>query len=328
MSLVFPSPEQIGQRFNIVNTVPTVMLVLYVGLLLASVAPGGDPSLHRAVGVVGQLDAADVGLVVLATVALGLLVHPLQFALVRALEGYWTFAGPIGDVAAARATERHLARRERLNDLRLVGDPLTWWERRDPKVIPRRQQRAASRLTAFPHKKERVMPTQLGNALRRAEDFAGDRYGLDAIQWIPRLHPIAGPEMVDVIADARNQMDVALRFVLIWLVATAFTIAVLASHGPWLLMAIATYVLAWIAYTGGVHAARGYGETLVWAVDLYRFELVKQLHFPLPPNHRQEQALNELIGTLLSGERMILEEVADDVLGPLPAYDHEARSAE
>jgi hypothetical protein len=327
MTLAVPSPEQIGRRFNLVNTVPTLTLVLYVSAISASGAPEQAPSLAHASDVISHLNAIDLALIGLATVALGLLIHPLQFALVQALEGYWTFVGPMGDLAAARARERHIARRKRLNDLWTDEGPLNWWERHYPEAISRRQQRASKGLADFPHNPKRTMPTRLGNVLRRAEDLAGERYGLNAIQWIPRLHPLAAPQMVAAISDARNQMDVALRFVLVWLVATAFTIPMLASHGPWLLLALGTYTLAWLAYRGGVHAARGYGETLVWTIDLYRFELVKQLRFPLPATHQREKDLNGMINTLLTGDRLRLGSDADKWLGRLPPYQHGSESS-
>ena len=323
MGLVVPTAEQFGRRFNVVNTVPTLVLGAYVGMVLASGAPSQTPSVGRAAHAVAALGLADIALAGIAIVALGLLVHPLQFALVQALEGYWTFAGGLGDIAAARGRQRQLSERRRLNKLRLETAPTTWRERRNPAIIPLRQERANHRLTDFPHRKERTMATTLGNVLRRAEDFAGDRYGLDAIQWIPRLHPLAAPEMVAAITDARNQMDVALRFVLVWLVATVFGLVALAPHGgPWLLLTLATYFLAWLSYRGGVHAARGYGETLVWAIDLYRFQLVEQLRLPLPISLPRERVLNRQISTWLSGERLNLGDHADAVLGELPRYRH------
>ena len=267
------------------------------------------------------LTAADLAIIGVGVIALGLLLHPLQFALVQVLEGYWSY-GSLGDFAAVRGRQRHLDERQRLNALRVEEGALSSREGRSPEMIRRRQERATRRLADFPHDKDRIMPTRLGNVLRRAEDFAGDRYGLDAIEWIPRLHPLAAPQMTAAVSDARNQMDLALRFVLVWLVATAVGVVLLARHGPWLLLPLATYFLAWLAYRGGVEAARGYGETLIWAIDLYRFELTAQLRFPLPATHAREKELNRQITALLRGERLILGSAADAEFGHLPRYRH------
>jgi len=66
-------------------------------------------------------------------------------------------------------------------------------------------------------------------------------------------------------------------------------------------------VLAWLAYRGACTAAIAYGEGLDTAFDLYRFELLKTLHLPLPDTWESERAANtELTAFFLQGEPMPL----------------------
>jgi len=218
----------------------------------------------------------DLALLVLCGTALGLLFSPFQVGFVRILEGYWAPHGPLGLVAESRRN-RYRRRRRELKVLAIQDRALTWWEQHHPHLIEKRQEQAARRLSELPADDDRVLPTRLGNVLRRHEDLAGDRYGLDALEVIPLLYPVAPTAMIDLIEDARNEMDVMVTFVLTWLLATAFGLYLLHNHGPWLLLPLATYGLAWASYRAAVIAAGGYGRTLMRAIDLYRFDLIEQL---------------------------------------------------
>jgi hypothetical protein len=145
--------------------------------------------------------------------------------------------------------------------------------------------------------------------------------GLDAIEAIPRLYPLMGDRMVEIIEDARREMDVAASFVAVWLIATGFSLAVLAAHGAYVTIAFATYLLACLSYRGCIVAARDYGSTLIWAIDLYRFALIEQLRFDPPTDLAAEQRLNNQVMKLVTGDRYLFGDAADSQLGgPLPPY--------
>jgi hypothetical protein len=111
------------------------------------------------------------------------------------------------------------------------------------------------------------------------------------------------------------------RFVVVWLMASAIGVLLLAIHGPWLVIPLITFSLAWICYRGSVAAAEAYGDTLVWALDLYRFDLVEQLRFPLPMDHADELKRNRTMMEFIRGDRYILEKQGAK-LPPLPPYRH------
>jgi hypothetical protein len=71
-----------------------------------------------------------------------------------------------------------------------------------------RQHFAISQLRlAYLPKPKRLLPTRLGNALRAAEDRAGQRYGLLTVTILPRLYPY----LSERVRRPCNQLDVAVR---------------------------------------------------------------------------------------------------------------------
>jgi hypothetical protein len=46
----------------------------------------------------------------------------------------------------------------------------------------------------YPRDAGRILPTRLGNRLRRYEDLAGPQYGLNAIAIAPQITLVAAPE--------------------------------------------------------------------------------------------------------------------------------------
>jgi hypothetical protein len=285
-----------------VVALPAITLVAFVALLVAAGAPAHAPSAAVAARNLGRLGIVDLAVLVFGATALGLLLSPFQVGLVRMLEGYWAPSGPIG-VFAEHRRERYRELRHELKDLAIVSHPLTRWEQRHPHLIEQRQRAADRRLTALPSDDARVLPTRLGNMLRRHEDLAGQRYGLDALEVIPRLYPIAPAAMIDLIEDARNEMDVMVTFVLTWLLATASAVYLLRDHGAWLLLALGTYGLAWASYRAAVVAAGVYGRTLMRAVDLYRFDLIEKLRLAPAERIADEIAHNRAIAEMLLDPR-------------------------
>ncbi|WP_206797311.1 hypothetical protein [Amycolatopsis sp. MtRt-6] len=145
----------------------------------------------------------------------------------------------------------------------------------------------------------RVMPTRLGNALRSGEDTIGSQYGLDAILTAPHVALIAPPEHVGYLQDARQQLDTAVRLCVVALIVTAETAACLLLDGWWLFVALAPYLLAWIAYRSSVAAADHYMAIVGTVLDLNRFKLYESLHVKLPMNTVEERWNNRKLMAIL-----------------------------
>lgn len=155
----------------------------------------------------------------------------------------------------------------------------------------------------FPVDMPRLMPTRLGNVLRRFEDQAGAAYELPAVTVIPHLALVAPPEHVAYLEEQRIQLDAAIRLALVALVAAAFSFVFLWSDGLWLLVALGCYGFAYAAYRGTVVTAREYGVALTVIMDLNRFALYERLHVPLPADLDAEKVANRRIAAMLQRDR-------------------------
>src|SRR5436853_108166 len=84
--------KQVGPRFNIVNVLPSGLLVLFVLGILSTGAPlASSPRLDRLSHALDHPATALVYLVLwgITVVVLAFILQPFQFAFVRVMEGYW-----------------------------------------------------------------------------------------------------------------------------------------------------------------------------------------------------------------------------------------------
>ena len=298
--------RDLGTRFALVGLLPGAVLAFFVLALVWSGAPGDAPDLDRVLDKARELDAWAGGLLFLGLFVLALVAQPFQLALVRVLEGYWPvwLRGPG-------------IRRERRRYDALAAITAHRTEAPDAATIAVMAD-AASRLRhLFPADPAWLLPTRLGNALRAAETRAGESYGLDAVVAWPRLYPLLRDPVRALVDDQRDALDLAARFCAVFGAAAVLSLALLATHGWWLLVPAACLLLAWLSYRGAVAAAVAYGEGIHAGIDLHRFDLLAALHLPLPSTLEQERAINEQLSLFLRQNWP-----ADFV------YDHEAAAPE
>lgn len=287
--------RDLGVRFNLVGVLPSTVLALFLLAAVWSGAPAESPDLGELSAGLADLGAVEVALLGIGILAVSLALHPLQLSLVQLLEGYWGEGRPWGPVTRWRI-ERHRVQRKALT----ARDRI----RKVPgREIGPEQERAAAaaawhvrRLYPVP---DRVMPTRLGNVLRAAEDRAGKKYGLDAVLMWPRLFPLLSGVLTAALDDARNQLDVAARFAVTFALAAAAAALLFAPHGWWVTVAVGAGILSHLSYRAAVNAAIAYGELMETAFDLHRFDLLKALHVPLPPDHKHEVEVNTTLSEFL-----------------------------
>jgi len=312
--------------------VPSLLFVLYVYALFEAGAWSGAFEPSKALRAFESLNVGRIVALITATLLLGLVLHPFQFPITQLLEGYWG-ASSIGlalarhrilhyrriaralDDAAEYADEKwkgavETARgkrddvasenpqeRERNNVLYLDaegGDPMLAYYLRAQAAHAARQQ--------YPAYGRRMMPTRLGNVLRRDEDKSGRQYGLNILRIAPHLNLVAVKEHREYVDDCRKGLDLSVRLCALFALATALSIGLLASDGAWLLLALAPYCVSYLAYRGAISSAQAYGTALSTLVDLNRFALYDQLHIPSPSTTVVEQNRNEQLLKLLSNK--------------------------
>lgn len=156
----------------------------------------------------------------------------------------------------------------------------------------------------LPGQEQDLLPTELGNTLRVGEIRAGERYGLVLDVAMARLSPLLSPATLDDLGDKRNQLDAAVRLCIAAGLATVASIGLLLWDGPWLFLALVTYLLCWICYRAAVAAARTFSTSLAAAVDLHHLEVFDALQLERPANLAQEIEINSTLGKLFNGDRL------------------------
>lgn len=166
----------------------------------------------------------------------------------------------------------------------------------------------------YPPQAERLLPTRLGNVLRSAEDYPVTAYGMDAVFWWPRLWPLlpeaAQEGMEDILIPFLALLNLATWASAVTIVGVIYILR--ARLGWWqpLAVLLGGLLLFWTAYRGAVAQARGYGQQIRAAVDLYRFDLLKALHQSLPATPQEERVLwRQLAAWLYNQDRGAVQEL-------------------
>jgi len=301
--------ESIGRYFSLVSAVPSAFLVAWTTLLVGSGAWSRTPDVGAALGVFAKAGIGGTAGLVLAAIGLGVVLHPMQFAFVQFLEGYWG-ATPVAREARRRRTCAHWdrvhslqaeraalgrqlkAKRAQLAGAEGVAHRLLVAEIAE--LLSARREIART-VQSYPDSREAFMPTRLGNVLRRFEWSVGAGYGIEPIATTPYLMSISAPSDVEYLDDQRSQLDLAVRMTVISLLATALGGVFLGRHGMWLLVVLVPYTAGYLSYRGAVVAASEYGRALGVLVTLNRFALYERLQLERPKDTVAELQQNETL---------------------------------
>lgn len=292
--------SSIGRYFSALNLLPSLILVMLTYWLIMSGAWTHSPSPAHAWQAITGLGLGGAAILLVITLAISLVLHPVQFAVVQLFEGYWGLTPASLSSSASRIFQYQKMRAWLDKEERSVETALHYTETEEEKVYWRARRHEVIRSQGqYPDEPEDIMPTRLGNVLRSYERFAGSLYGLDAVTLAPYMAAIAPPEQVEYLNDQRTQLDLAIRTSMTALIATAISTGFLWRHGWWLLLSLLFYGAAYLAYRGAIVTAASYGMALVTLIRLNRFELYQQLHLPLPDDTQAEQAANERLMSAL-----------------------------
>ena len=300
----------IGRYFSVVSFIPSLFLVGFTFALIESGAWGGtgEPDWVRAGNVLTHL--GNLALLTLISVALGVVVHPVQFSLVQFFEGYWGPGRLAQRVRVMRIMHHLESRKGRLGDIKSTRKALV-----DPKELPGSASRVkllslrgeSDRMFAgFPLAVDDIMPTRLGNVLRKYERQAGAQYGLDAIGIIRHVALVAPAQRLEYVNDQRQLLDLSVRMSATSILATLVAIAFMWRHGLWLLIALVPYGIAYISYRGAVVVAHEYGSAVATMIDLDRFALYDCLRLPTPATTTAERQMNAKLMRLIAHNRKVV----------------------
>jgi hypothetical protein len=337
----------VGRYFSVVSFIPSLFLTGFIFALIKSGAWSSSGSLDWAKADSTFTHIGDLALLTLISIAIGVAVHPIQFALVQFFEGYWG-TRPWAQRARTVRIMYHLKKYKSFHeDLALEankalreadGAAARAAKEAFEATSPEEKMKAAhadeqARLPAetrvgylsiadesrrlaggYPNvnhvglhvEYDDIMPTRLGNVLRRYERQAGSQYGLDAVSVIQQISFVAPAERLAYVGDQRQLLDLSVRMSATSLIATLVAISALWRHGPWLLLALVPYGVAYLSYRGAVVVAHEYGAAVAAMIDLDRFALYDALRLPRPKDTAAERQMNAKLAQLLAHNREIV----------------------
>jgi hypothetical protein len=173
----------------------------------------------------------------------------------------------------------------------------------------------------FPRNEALDRPTRLGNILTAAEEHSYQLYRLEAIYWWPRLTPLLSEAFRAQIDTAFTPLiallnlsflftllalSIALASILFTLLALSLALSlalpipiflIIKEVDPWLILGgfCGATLMATSAYLAATYQAVGYGNTIRVAFDLYRHEILRQMHIRVPDNLVEERLLWEAL---------------------------------
>jgi hypothetical protein len=275
--------KSVTPRFNLVSLLPSIVLAIGIGFLIASGAFSGVPSMHMLATQLRHVNVFVASLLFLIVFGAALVFYPFQLLLIRILEGYWDEV-PI------------------LRRLRFIGIEIN---RRRWMILQKRDKSLLARL--YPEDVKDLLPTRLGNVLRAAERRAGRNHGFTKpAEMLPRVYPYLSAPLAEMFGEVRDQLDLACRMcVVFWALAlvsgAVFVIdgAVLATGGLLLAVPAVEAFLGAVSYRASLRTAEAYGRYLFYVFDLHRRDLIRALGYEPPRRPEEEVALIQAITTWL-----------------------------
>jgi hypothetical protein len=279
------------------------LVMLIIGLVAAGV-PGRPPAIAQAWSAAEHLSGVGFGLLVLIIVGSSIFLQPLV-----------SYVGGVLQGKADWGLLRTLAIRKRWRYERkrhvLVKRLDAYYNDQSKHWNPDELEGLANQIRRFPQR-QKAKPTLLGNIIAAAEEDAGGRYGLDTSVVLPRLEPVLQSKVAEALNAARDDLNFAVRFVVILLLAALSSFALILQYPPWYIIPIVSLILAWLSYRNAIAAAVRYGEALRVAFDLDRFRFYAAIHVPLPNDDVEERHVGQkIVEWLWTGrtDRMTFEHV-------------------
>lgn len=151
-----------------------------------------------------------------------------------------------------------------------------------------------ARRMRFPVNLSAVGPTRMANVSELYRDYALTRYGLDPeVFWLHLQHAAAANDRFrPILEEARLKLDVSVAMAAACGLSSIWAVVLgLWGHSvPLLLLTgVGMPIAALMFYRATVTNLRVYGDAVRATVDLFRFDVLKALHLPIPADARGER---------------------------------------
>jgi hypothetical protein len=223
----------------------------------------------------------DTTMLALMSLAGAFLLMILNWNILRIMEGYWY--RNLGKKVNWLPDHLWTSLDKRIAHLnaqwRKVGDSF-------PKVGELRRAREVFS-NRYPVKRNAVLPTRFGNALRAFEDYPREVYGIDSIPGWIRLNAVMSKDYRELADEARADMNTWMNiwFLTYCLLAEYAALAWWSRRFPLICLVVPALIVASFLFSGrATKAAVGWGEWVKGAFDIYIIDLLKKLGYRAPTN--------------------------------------------
>lgn len=160
-----------------------------------------------------------------------------------------------------------------------------------------------------------IMPTKFGNILKASEAYTGTRYGIDAVEFWPRLQHVIPPSYRQFIDEARNELSFlvnmsALSFVFSVLCTLAVVTNVpipgtpdwgnvLVNSFRYIVSAVIAFALFLLFHKAALYSVVDFGAMIRSSYDLFRLDLLSQFRIKHPKTLKEEFQVWKNLGELL-----------------------------
>lgn len=319
--------EKLGSNFLVSSMVPSLALV--VGSLMVF-----DPTLSI---MVAFKDFDDISrliilglLISILTIIIGFTLTALNTFILKMFEGY-VKPFPL-HIAYYLSYRKHLKKAQSLiqqrDKLEVNIRELKKTIRNDPsrhveeleKLMEQHYKVAAEYALIYPEDLSDIMPSRFGNTLKAAENYPGERYGLDGVQFWPRLVHVIPTEYKLSIDNTRNELSFLVNmsilsalFSFLSLLAIFFSMAGIdgagtdtkiyfefwSLAGKYIIYATFGIISCYFFYNTSIFSVSSFGLMIRSSFDLFRLDLLKKFGVEKPTDSIKEfdvwNQLNELI---------------------------------
>jgi hypothetical protein len=167
----------------------------------------------------------------------------------------------------------------------------------------------------YPPPNAEIMPTQFGNVLKASEAYPGTRYGMDAVQFWPRLWHVIPDSYRKSIDDARNELSflvnmstLSIMFYLLCIGAILFNASLLGfiswdevfvNSIRYILAGLLALVCNWFFNRAALFSVANFGIMVRSAYDLFRLDLLEQFRLKMPKDSVEEFQIWRNLGELI-----------------------------
>jgi hypothetical protein len=308
--------DKFGSNFLVASMIPSLGLVIACIIVF-------DPILHVSSAFqtnTGIYKLLGVSLLVtVPTVIVGYTLTALNTFILKFFEGYVFFHRfPFMRSGYARQANRLIEERENLrNDIQLIVNKKRR-SKADQQTLDALESKYYSLVTNYdqhyPPPHAGIMTTKFGNILKASESYAGTRYGIDAVQFWPRLWHVIPTSYQQTIENARNELSFLVNMSTLSVVFFTFCILSILINTPGFrvldifLTNSIRYILAGsLAMLSNRFFNRAallsvveYGMIVRSAYDLFRLDLLAQFHVKQPRNSAEEFRIWRNLGQLIA----------------------------